>query len=266
MILVIMTKKVVRKKRVNKTKRRSRTRSRRTRVKRGGMMAAVRRVINRNKLLQNVSELLSQYEYIVSTPPQASDGNIVNKGQRYGTFADIPVDPVKSSIEELKKELENDVKSFEKIKTLYDKIIKTVEDEKRKQQDKENSMKSKRSTASQFSQSPFSHVLPHSLQKPGGNQSINREDALKQLMGGPSGTPKTDRYPDYSTNRTTPINPRPKGDISQGHDLGENHYEGEGLARHLEFMSPDRSPHPPSHEPQSPDNNEEDELARSLGF
>ena len=123
MILVIMTKKVVRKKRVNKTKRRSRTRSRtrsrgssRTRVKRGGMMAAVRRVINRNKLLQNVSELLSQYEYIVSTPPQASDGNIVNKGQRYGTFADIPVDPVKSSIEELKKEFKNDVKSFEKIR------------------------------------------------------------------------------------------------------------------------------------------------------
>lgn len=111
---------------------------------------------------------------------------------------------------------------------------------------------------------PLSHVLPLSLQQPG--QSINREDALKQLMGGPSGTPNIVKYPDYSTNRTTPINPRPKGDISQGHDLGENHYEGEGLARHLEFMSPDRSPHPPSHEPQSPDNNEEDELARSLGF
>ena len=37
-----MTKKVVRKKRVNKTKRRSRTRNRRTRVKRGGMMHATK--------------------------------------------------------------------------------------------------------------------------------------------------------------------------------------------------------------------------------
>jgi hypothetical protein len=132
-----MTKKVVRKKRGNKTNRRSRTRSKRTRVKRGGMMSALRQFNIRQKIEQqlfhNVSELLRQYEYIVSTPPQASDGNIVNNGQRYGTFADIPVDPVKSSIEELKKELKNDVKSFEKIKTLYDKIMKKVEEEKRKQ-------------------------------------------------------------------------------------------------------------------------------------
>ena len=251
-----MTKKVVRKKRVNKTKRRSRTRSRRTRVKRGGMMAAVRRVINRNKLLQNVSELLSQYEYIVSTPPQASDGNIVNKGQRYGTFADIPVDPVKSSIEELKKEFKNKVKSFEKIKLLYDTIMETVEDEKRKQQDEENSKKSKRSTASQFPSSyvsPVYHVSPLSLQQPG--QSINREDALKQLMGGPSGTPKIDKHPDYSTNRTTPIKPRPKGDIREGagHD-----YDDDETATRLDFSSPTRSP---SHNRQDL---EENELVRRL--
>ena len=115
-----MTKKVVRKKRVNKTKRRSRTRSRgsrRTRVKRGGMMHAFRRNI-RQQIYDNAVKLLNQYQHILHTaPPQASDGNIVNKGQRYGTFADIPVDPVKSSIEELKKEFKNDVKNFEKINT-----------------------------------------------------------------------------------------------------------------------------------------------------
>lgn len=255
-----MTKKVVRKKRVNKTKRRSRTRSRRTRVKRGGMMSALRQFNIRQKIEQqlfhNVSELLRQYEYIVSTPPQASDGNIVNKGQRYGTFADIPVDPVKSSIEELKKEFKNKVKSFEKIKLLYDTIMETVEDEKRKQQDEENSKKSKRSTASQFPSSyvsPVYHVSPLSLQQPG--QSINREDALKQLMGGPSGTPKIDKHPDYSTNRTTPIKPRPKGDIREGagHD-----YDDDETATRLDFSSPTRSP---SHNRQDL---EENELVRRL--
>lgn len=137
--------------------------------------------------------------------------------------------------------------------------MKTVEDEKRKQQVKENSMKSKQGTASQlpsYHVSPHSHVLPHSLQKPGGNQSINREDALKQLMGGPSGTPNTVRYPDYSTDSATPLKPQSKENKRQvaGHD-----YDDDETATRLDFSSPTRSP---SHNQQ-----EENELfspARSL--
>ena len=97
-------------------------------------------------------------------------------------------------------------------------------------------MKSKRSTASQFSQSPFSHVLPLSL--PQSKQSINREDALKQLMGGPSGTPNTVRYPDYSTDSATPLKPQSKENKRQ---VARHDYDDDETATRLDFSSPTRS-------------------------
>jgi hypothetical protein len=266
-----MTKKVVRKKRVNKTNRRGRTRSRgsrRTRVKRGGMMSALRQFNIRQKIYNKAVNLLNQYQHILHTaPPQASDGKIATEVQRYETFADIPVDGFEWSIHQLKKELDDPVKNFEKINTLCDKIMETVEKEKRKKQIEENSKKPKRSTASQFSQSPSNDVSQYYLQHPGGNPQRNRSDVLSQFIHQPFTTPKIDRYKQYSTNSVTPINPRSKRDISQGQGLGENEGEDEGEddGRRtdilLDFKSPIRSP--PPHQPQSPDDNI---LARSLGL
>jgi hypothetical protein len=278
MILVIMTKKVVRKKRGNKTNRhRGRTRSRgsrRTRVKRGGMMSAFRRNI-RQQIYDNAVNLLRQYQHILHrAPPQASDGKIVKEVQRYGTFADIPVDGFEWSIEELQKELENPVKNFEKINTLYDKIMKTVEEEKIKQQIEENSKKPKQSTALPFSQSPYNVVLQLSLQQPVSNPQRNRGDVLSQFIHQPFTTPNIDRHKQYSTNSVTPIKPRPKMDIREGDGLGEDEDDDEGQgqgedyepARHLNFMSPIRSPPPTSHQPPSLDYNKENILGRSLRF
>ena len=270
-----MTKKVVRKKRGNKTNRRGRTRSRgsrRTRVKRGGMMSAFRRNI-RQQMYDKAVNLLRQYQHILPrAPPQASDGKIAKEVQRYGTFVDIPVDGFEWSIGELQKELENPVKNFEKIKTLYDKIMKTKKEEEQEQPDKENSEKSKRSTALQFSQSPSNDVSQYYLQHPGGNPQRNRSDVLSQFIHQPFTTPKIDRHKQYSTNSVTPIKPRSKMDIREGDGLGEDEDEDEGrgedyeTARHLAFMSPIRSPPPTSHQPPSQDYNKENILGRSLRF
>lgn len=283
MILVIMTKKVVRKKRGNKTNRRGRTRSRgsrRTRVKRGGMMSAFRRNIRqqmydkRQQIYDKAVNLLRQYQHILPrAPPQASDGKIAKEVQRYGTFVDIPVDGFERSIEEFQKELENPVKNFEKIKTLYDKIMETVEEEKRKQQIEENSKKPKQSTALQFSQSPSNVVSQYYLQQSKGNPQRNRGDVLSQFIHQPFTTPKIDRHKQYSTNSGTPIKPRSKMDIREGDSLGlgENHDESEDegeepAARHLAFMSPIRSQPPTSHQPQSQDDNKENILTSSHGL
>ena len=211
---------------------------------------------------------MRQYQHILPrAPPQASDGKIAKEVQRYGTFVDIPVDGFERSIEEFQKELDNPVKNFEKIKTLYDKIMETVEKEKRKKQIEENSKKPKQSTASE---SPYNDVLSLSLQQPGGNPQRTRSDILNQFIHQPFTTPKIDRYKQYSTNSVTPINPRSKRDISQGQGLGENEGEdedeGEGPARHLAFMSPIRSQPPTSQQPPSQDYNKENILARSLGL
>ncbi len=231
-------------------------------------MPALRRNIiqKRQQIYDNAEKLLRQYQHILHTaPPQASDGKIAKEVQRYGTFADIPVDGFEWSIEELQKELENPVKNFEKINTLYDKIMKTKKEEEQKQQDKENSMKSKRSTALPYSQSPVGG-LPHSLQHPGGNPQRTSTDFLSQFIKQPFTTPNIDRDKDYSTNSVTPIKPRSKMYIREGDGLGEDEDEDEGPVIHLAFMSPIRSPPPPSHQPPSPDDNKENILARSLGF
>jgi len=237
------------------------------------MMPAFRRNI-RQQIYDKAVNLLRQYQHILPrAPPQASDGKIAKEVQRYGTFVDIPVDGFERSIEEFQKELENPVKNFEKINTLYDKIMETVEHEKRKQQIEENSEKSKRSTALPFSQSPSNDVSQYYLQQSKGNPQRNRGDVLSQFIHKPFTTPKIDRHKQYSTNSVTPIKPRSKMDIREGDGLGEDEDEDEGQgedyepARHLAFMSPIRSPPPPSHQPQSlDDNNKENILDRSLGF
>jgi len=227
-------------------------------------MSAFRRTI-RQQIYNKAVNLLRQYQHILHTaPPQASDGKIAKGVQRYGTFADIPVDGFEWSIHQLKKELDDPVKNFEKINTLCDKIMETVEKEKRKKQIEENSKKPKRSTASE---SPYNNVLSLSLQQPGGNPQRTRSDVLSQFIHQPFTTPNIDRHKQYSTNSVTPIKPRSKRDISQGQGLGENEGEDEGEddGRRtdilLDFKSPIRSP--PPHQPQSPDDNI---LARSLGF
>ena len=77
-------------------------------------------------------------------------------------------------------------------------------------------MKSKRSTASQF---PFPHVSPFSLRQQYGTPSrTNLADALKEIMADPTGTPKIDKHPYYSTEQDTSKNPRSKRDIIRDDD------------------------------------------------
>jgi len=230
-------------------------------------MSAFQRNI-RQQIYDKAVNLLRQYQHILPrAPPQASDGKIAKEVQRYGTFVDIPVDGFERSIEEFQKELDNPVKNFEKIKTLYDKIMKTVEEEKIKQQIEENSKKPKQSTALQFSQSPSNVVSQNYLQQSKGNPQHNIGDVLSQFIHQPFTTPNIDRHKQYSTNSVTPIKPSSKRDIRQGQGQGQGQGEDDGrTARHLAFMSPIRSQPPTSQQPPSQDYNKENILARSLGL
>jgi hypothetical protein len=283
-----MTKKVSRKKRDNKTKRRTRagtrsrgsrrTRNMPTRVKRGGMHVVRRSVQNtaREYFYGTVLPLLQTYDnHVVGRNPRPSDGSVVKYGERYySTFADIPIDEgTKEIINNLKRELKDlkdPVKNFDKINSVYDKVISKLEEEKR-QQDKENGGKSNPITASTFSQSPFSSVPPFSLQQKG-SQGRERVGALSKIMSQPFGTPNTDKYPDYSSGSVTPAKPRPKGTI--GEVVDDDHDDDDDDDRTAQVLfgvetpqpSPMRSPPlPSSTNPSGPENkeNKENELLTS---
>ena len=269
-----MTKKVVRKKRVNKTKRRSRTRSRRTRVKRGGMMRATKfaKVSHlspelRTLLYHKIIPLFKQYKYYVgSSELDPSRKCMVIHGEKHFNSPVPPkemFDIFKQSLNDAIKEGQDPVKTGEKLIALQDKVEKAIDKEERKQQDKENSKKSKQGTASQF---PFPHVSPFSLRQQYGTPSrTNLADALKEIMAGPTGTPNTDKRPDYSTEQDTSKKPRSKRDIIRDDDDDDDDdYEiGFGVKRNLfgsetPTSSPARSP---SHNRQDL---EENELVRRL--
>jgi hypothetical protein len=185
-----------------------------------------------------VLPLITTYDnYLAGKNPDPSDGSVVKYGERYyRTFADIPNDKgFKEDINILKSELDHlkdPVKNFDKIKTIYDKVISKLEEEKKAQEEKERIRTLVRNTASTFSPSPVSSVSQLSL-KQTGSQVNSRAVALRQLMRKPfeAGTPDIMKHRDlYSSDRVTPAKLRSKGTISEV--LGEDEGEDEGIELH----------------------------------
>ena len=134
---------------IKKTKRHSRHRNRkmtrRVKTKRGGMLRPAARaaaaavsspiVAARTSIYHHVLPLFTQFNTKfgkVLTPEQKA---VVLKGERYyRSVADFPVDgPLKASITELQKEFSSTEKNAEKAVGLYNKILKTLEDAKKQQ-------------------------------------------------------------------------------------------------------------------------------------
>ena len=99
------------------------------------------------------------------------------------------------------------------MKTAYEKLMKTLEDEKRKQQQKENGNQSLYGSFSTFSSSPFGQISPFSLDKPATTPySASAAAAAAGLVNPPFSTPDIRMRPVYSTDAGTPDKPPSKSD------------------------------------------------------
>ena len=244
-----------------KTKRRGRSRRRtgtRSRVKRGGMLARAvsqsAKIATRKYFYEKVIPLLIEYDTNVGQNPQPSDGSVVPFSQRYyRSFADIPMDDgIKESIRELKKEINNPVKNLDKMKTAYEKLMKTLEDEKRKQPQKENGGQSLYGSFSTFSSSPFSPTPRPSFSTSANiPYSATAAAAAAGLVNPPFHTPDIRMRPGYSTDAGTPDKPPSKSD--NPYYPHANDMEVIDPRRVLEFVdysTPVKSPPPnPSSDP-----------------
>lgn len=208
-------------KRNNKTKRcgRVRSRSRRRisyRVKRGGMLRAVVRSNTermRTFIINKVIPLITTYDnHVAGYNPHPSDGSVVKYGERYyRTFADIPIDKgLKEDIDNLKKgleELDDPVKNYDKIKLVYDKVISKLDEEKRQQEAKERVRTLAPNTTPTLSSSSNYPLLESSLKTPVYVKPINRDDALRKVMGPIFMSPNTLMNPQYSIDNRTSSKP-----------------------------------------------------------
>jgi hypothetical protein len=161
--------------------------------------------------------------YITGANPQSPDPNITKYEERYyRTFADIPIDTsaTEDIIRNLKEELSHSVKNLDKLKTLHDKIMKTLEDEKRKQQQKENAGQRSNSTGTPTFTS-LSKPVSISVSSIRNNQPLekSRMDALSQIVKAPFGTPNVVTRPEYSSSSITPAKPRQKSSIEREDDI-----------------------------------------------
>ena len=127
---------------VKNTKRRSRNRkmTRRVKTKRGGMRsqaAAAARSKLGTTYYHDVLPSFTQFKTTFGKNPTPEQKEVVLKGERYfRSGADFPVDDaIKASITELKKEFSSTEKNAEKALDIYNKILKTLEDAKKRQKD-----------------------------------------------------------------------------------------------------------------------------------
>lgn len=204
-----MTKKHARSrsKRKHNTKRRTRTRTRsrtRSRVKRGGMFRRTPRNIASIFINQKVLPLITEYEYRVGAlNPQPTDGVVTpHRLKYYNSFKDIPIDDgIKRSIIELKQELNNPVKDFDKLLTAYKNAMEKIEDDKRKMN------KGGQPQSPQFIQMVSPLMLRNSVLPPSTTSMVDspRNEILQ--------TPNTKLKPEYSTDSNTPIKPLSKGSL-----------------------------------------------------
>jgi hypothetical protein len=214
-------KKVLRKKEMHKTRtRKSLGRSKR-RTKCGGMIRSARAVAG-TLLYYDILPLIRAQQIIYRTghDPQPADGSITNVNERfYRTFADIPADDgLKTSIEELRKELEDPVKNADKMKSIkekYDAIMKKLDEEKRKQSEKQPQGRMM-VVGKAFTPSPSARVIASGAgagASPFSKSYLNNQDILS-VVKPPFSSPDSQRYRQYSTEQGTPAKLPSKSELS----------------------------------------------------
>ena len=204
------------------TRRSSGRRSIRNRNKsrRGGMLRSARAVAG-TLLYHDILPLLSRARLNIQLgrEPTPDEYAITKENDRYyGTILDIPADDgIKTSIEELRKELENPVKTADKMKSInekYDTIMKKLEEEK-KRQTKEmmvvgTSAFKPNHTEPENTKAYFLNVGLGAGAGAGAGAGSYRFD---QFVSTPLiFSPDPKRYPVYSTETGTPQKPPPKSE------------------------------------------------------
>ena len=119
-------------------RRRGRRDVKKTKTKRGGMFHGAMSAARSNMgttLYHDIIPLLTQYRYYLLTQeaPKAGDHVIVPHGEKHHTlFEGIEIDKgTKESIKNSKEDLENPVKGFGNLKTLYDKVTEGIKKKKK---------------------------------------------------------------------------------------------------------------------------------------
>jgi len=241
---------------VKNTKRRSRRR-RRQRTKRGGMHRAVS-AASRSTLgtmwYHNLASSIEQYRNYLLTknPPLASDGVMVNYGEKYRTLLEgVEIDDgVKESIRNFKKELEDPVKGADKVKTLYDKVISKLEEEERKRKIESARQTTTHPTTS-FTSQRLASVVTSSSQRTPSSQSpsasaspfANTPSSLRVPLA-------TIQSPSSVNSLTSPQKVRTKSGLSR--NIGD---DGEGEDDRFtgkELFPPDENSTPTSSPTRSP--------------
>ena len=210
------------------TRRSSGRRSIRNRNKsrRGGMLRSARAVAG-TLLYHDILPLLSRARLNIQLgrEPTPDEYAITKENDRYyGTILDIPADDgIKTSIEELRKELENPVKTADKMKSInekYDTIMKKLEEERKKQlakQEQKLMVVGKQFTSPRLVLSAID-VGSSSTPTPSSNVSP-KSTAISDLVKRPFSTPTRS---DYSTNKPQPDILPSKPEIRPpGQPLGE---------------------------------------------
>lgn len=136
------------------------TRRRRISNRGGGRLAT----FARQHLYHNIIPTLTRYNNMYTGEQlHPSHKSVVRHGDRYFNIMERVVDnnpELKYSIQEAENELKNPVKNFEKLKTLYDKVKKAEDDEKRESMLHNRLLPS--TTLRSFTDSrvstPFSHI------------------------------------------------------------------------------------------------------------
>ena len=252
-------KKVSRKKTAHRTRmRRSRSRGDRTRNKsnRGGMMRSARAVVG-TLVYHDILPLVEASRFInnVGYDPKPDDGSITKAYKRfYRTFADIPVDDgIKESIRNLREELNDPVKNADKIKSIYDAIMKKLEEEKKKPL--ANPSQGLMVVGKSFRPPSYQERL--SLVDVGRGASASGGDSPRfdQFVNPPFRSPNPQRYPDYSTKPKTPLKPLSKKDTFRvDDDIDETGTPIQTPIKSISFLSPLHSPPPSSaNDEQRPD-------------
>jgi hypothetical protein len=185
----------------------SRVRSKRQ-TKRGGMMRSARAVAG-TLLYHDILRLLSRAKLNIhlGREPTPDEYAITKENDRYyGTILDIPADDgIKTSIEELRKELENPVKTADKMKSIkekYDAIMKKLEEEKKKQLAKQEQklMVVGKSFRPPSYQERLSLVDVGPVAAASGGESL-----LDKFINDPfTFSPNPQRNPNYFTQKVTP--------------------------------------------------------------
>ena len=159
--------------------------------------------------------------------PTPDEYAITKENDRYyGTILDIPADDgIKTSIEELRKELENPVKNADKMKSIkekYDAIIKKLEEERKKQLAKQ--ARELMVVGRQFTPQSQGGLLSSVVNVgPGAasaaSASSGGDSSIAPFIKPPFSSPNIERYPKvYSTQKETPQKPHPKSVIRPQND------------------------------------------------